>query len=794
MNIKIGSSKLKNIMKKFFTQTKFIFAIIFVAVLFTAQAQVARIDIEGLGGFDASLAAFGANDPCTLADIEAPLRLANDGTPNSLGCNPYNDPNLAGKIAVVNRGECAFEIKTENAEANGAVALLVCNTEPGLRPMSPETGAASIPTILLGVEDCFNILAELEGGNEASATISSNLPAISPAVTIAWGDQPGQGQFDGGLNGWTAQNCTTDNSGDVVEVLSWEWYENPVEDWFGSQMTSYSRCNGAAGYDATRWNIDNGDLSEPDFYPDHHCELVSPVIDLSDAGPVSLQFWQVNFSLNGNDNPGDPVSRIFISTDGGMTFGDPISVETNNILTADQTNWANGELRRYFLPDLAGESQVVLRFEFHGDFYAWYIDDVYFIETPDNSLTINEDVYGAAPSYLTPVSLVDPVLGIGEVSNTGLQTQPNTRVDIEYSGPVTGSAQVDLGDLASDSTSFDCADQLFQPTEVGRYLAEMTADSDSTDFDYSDNSVTFQFEVTDSIWAKDAGEVNGSIRPGGNPAPSAFIWGAAYTVNENYSGTDMIYGAEFGFQLEDSIDGSTQFVSYEILEWDDSNQDGTVQQNERIALNGGMNGGFIQFNYRDGIDGELNTYNFEEETTIDPIPLEAGKTYIIAVYWQNEERYLQMLGYNGLDYLGMRVAYDECTNVARYHDVIGVGQADITGDWSTGGWTSGTAPVMRLITKPLPVSNEEITQDYSFNLYPNPAQSVVNLDLEFENTVENLEVSITGISGKIMDVRQLDRVQNTQVQINVDNYATGVYFAKIRTDEGIATQRFVVGK
>ena len=775
-------------MKKFFTQTKFIFAVIFVAGLFTAQAQVARVDIDGLGAFDATLAAFGVTDPCDFTDVQAPLRLINDGTPNSLGCDPYNDPNISGKIAVVNRNDCEFEIKTVNAEANGAVAVLICNTEPGLRPMSIETNAASVPTILLGVEDCFNLLTELDGGNELDATISGSLPSISPEVTIAWGDEPGQGQFDGGLNGWTAQNCNTDNSGNVVEVLEWEWYGNPVEDWFGSQMTSYSRCNGAAGYDATRWNIDNGDLSNPNNYPDHHCELVSPVIDLSDAGPVSLQFWQVNFSLNGNDNPGDPVSRIFISTDGGMTFDEPIYVETNNILTADQTNWSVGELRRYFLPELAGESQVVLRFEFHGDFYAWYIDDVYFIETPNNSLTIAEDVYGAAPSYLTPLNLVDPVLGIAEVSNTGLQTQPNTRVDIEYSGPISGSAVVDLGDLASDSISFDCADQLFQPTEMGRYLGEMTADSDSTDFDYSDNSVSFQFEVTDSIWGKDAGEVNGSIRPADDPA---FVWGGIYSVNENYSGDDMIYGAEFGFELADSVDNSGQFIQFQMLEWEDSNEDGVVQTGERSSLGGG----FVQFAFSDDINGEVRTYNFEEIQTIDPIDLEAGKNYILAVIWQNPERELNILGYNGLDYLGMRVAYDECTNVARYHDVIGVGETDINGDWSTGGWSSGTAPVMRLITKPLPVvSNEEITQEYSFNLYPNPAQSVVNLDLEFENKVENLEVSITDISGKVMDVRQLDGVQNTQVQIKVDNYATGVYFAKVRTDEGIATQRFVVGK
>jgi hypothetical protein len=787
MNIKIGSSNQTNIMKRFFTQTKFIFMALMAFGLVQASAQV-NLTVEGLGTFEASLAQFGQNDPCTLGDIEAPLRLANDGTPNSLACAAFNDQSIRGKIAVVSRGDCAFEVKALNCEANGAVAVVICNTEPGIRPMGDDTGTSSLPTILVGAENCFNLLAELAGGNEVNGTISAQDVNLSSAVTVAWGNQPGQGEFEAGLGDWTAQNCTTDNSGDVVEVLTWEWTNNPVEEWFGSQMISYSRCNGAIGYDATAWNIANGDLSNPNNYPDHHCELVSPVIDLSNAGPVSLQFWQVLFTLNGNDNPGLSVGRFFVSTDGGVTYDEdnPIYVETNNILTADQTNWANGELRRYFLPELAGESQVRLRFEFHGDFYAWYIDDVYFIETPNNSLTLNEDVFGAAPSALTPQNLVDPILGIAEVANTGLLAQPNTRIDIEYQGPVSGSTSVDLMTLESDSVAFDCATDFFTPTEVGIYTATMTADSDSTDFDYSDNSVSFNFEVTDSLWAKDAGEVNGSVRPADAPD---FIWGAVYTVNENYSGTDAIHAVEFGFELSDSIDGSDQFLTWSLLEWADGNDDGTAQASERINITGG----FVQFTYRTNGDGDMNLYNFAD-LGIDPVTLEAGKTYILAVTWANPDRDLSLLGYNGLDYLGMRVAYDECTPVSRYNDVIGVGSADINGDWSTGGWNGGISPAMRLITQPVTVSNEEITAEYSLSLYPNPAQDLVNIEIDFEERVDNLEVSITDITGKVMEVRNISNVMSTNTQFDVRSYSTGVYFAKIRTNEGIATQRFVVNR
>jgi hypothetical protein len=56
-----------------------------------------------------------------------------DGTPaDSLGCNPLiNGASIAGKIAVVYRGQCEFSIKALNAQQAGALAVVVINNSPG---------------------------------------------------------------------------------------------------------------------------------------------------------------------------------------------------------------------------------------------------------------------------------------------------------------------------------------------------------------------------------------------------------------------------------------------------------------------------------------------------------------------------------------------------------------------------------------------------------------------------------------------------------------------------------------
>ncbi len=82
-------------------------------------------------------------------DISGDLVVAVDGTsqPN-LVCEAVADASeVAGKIALVDRGECFFTVKVKNAQEAGAIAVLVANNEDqGLPPMGGSDATITIPS------------------------------------------------------------------------------------------------------------------------------------------------------------------------------------------------------------------------------------------------------------------------------------------------------------------------------------------------------------------------------------------------------------------------------------------------------------------------------------------------------------------------------------------------------------------------------------------------------------------------------------------------------------------------
>lgn len=64
--------------------------------------------------------------------LTAPLSAPSDGVPDVFnGCEPFAPGSLAGQIALVNRGTCTFASKALNAQAAGAIALLIANNAAG---------------------------------------------------------------------------------------------------------------------------------------------------------------------------------------------------------------------------------------------------------------------------------------------------------------------------------------------------------------------------------------------------------------------------------------------------------------------------------------------------------------------------------------------------------------------------------------------------------------------------------------------------------------------------------------
>ncbi|MGJ8660696.1 MAG: PA domain-containing protein [Bacteroidota bacterium] len=94
--------------------------------------------------------------------VQDTLAIGEDGTPGNStttivhplsqeGCATFtNAAAVAGKIAVVYRGTCSFVAKALNAQAAGAVAIIIINRDPEAIPMGGADPTVTIPVVMIG--------------------------------------------------------------------------------------------------------------------------------------------------------------------------------------------------------------------------------------------------------------------------------------------------------------------------------------------------------------------------------------------------------------------------------------------------------------------------------------------------------------------------------------------------------------------------------------------------------------------------------------------------------------------
>ncbi|HQR67649.1 MAG TPA: PKD domain-containing protein [Thermoanaerobaculia bacterium] len=123
------------------------------------------------GKMAAGTAAFGAT--LTVAGVPGTLVQALDpsdtaGALTTDACSALtNASSVAGKIALVDRGTCAFAQKASNVQAAGAIGIVVANNTDGVVNMAKDTGgiwqSITIPVVSVSITD--------------GATLKANLPA-----------------------------------------------------------------------------------------------------------------------------------------------------------------------------------------------------------------------------------------------------------------------------------------------------------------------------------------------------------------------------------------------------------------------------------------------------------------------------------------------------------------------------------------------------------------------------------------------------------------------------------------
>ncbi|HPC83072.1 MAG TPA: S8 family serine peptidase [Thermoanaerobaculaceae bacterium] len=90
-------------------------------------------------------------------------------------CGPLSNPaEVAGRIALIDRGSCNFTVKVKNAQLAGAVAAIVANNTGGpLIVMAGDDASITIPSVFISQADGVTLRGGLAGGVTASIRMAS---------------------------------------------------------------------------------------------------------------------------------------------------------------------------------------------------------------------------------------------------------------------------------------------------------------------------------------------------------------------------------------------------------------------------------------------------------------------------------------------------------------------------------------------------------------------------------------------------------------------------------------------
>jgi len=630
------------------------------------------------------------------------------------------------------------------------------------------------------------------------------------AQNVIWGDQPGQGDFDGGLNGWTLE------VEDATRDSNWLWTPdgnvgNGSLAGANTAIESPTVSNGAMtlNYD---FYISGGDidvvygLTQP--YPVMVSHLISPEIDLSNATSnfLSVEFYQLTRKLNATG--GDPLNHIRFSQDGGLTwFGDEnmVGVDANPSVAANEA--PNNSQTVINIPgNIDLNLPLQIRFTYSGDFYYWVLDDIKLVERVPYELAANS-FFSITPNLTTPEGQMADAGFLIDVKNNGSEAMTNVvaNFDITSGGAVVYSDSLLYNTVGADSLAENQPFPGTFPTDLtqGAYVGTYTVSGDSTENNPDDNSQSFDFVISDTTFAKDLGPTR-TISPGRGNWADGERWSWAYGNHYLVPNGDGMFARSVSFSLaigdpgtDTDISGGTVFVT--LYEWDDSNNyDGVAEPDERVAL--GQTVYFIESSTNQ--DNIITVPLPQPNGDLDAIPLKDNGSYMAMVEYisSDDETTMNMGGARVSDY-GARTFQDGFTDstLINYSSVLAIEEDLLAANYSAVGTFGGTlVPIVRLNIgdEPLIPSSTKLPTlaDNSMLISPNPAVDFVNVALDLEEMAKGATLEIIDMNGKTQNMIDMNNVQKDSKNFLVGGLSSGTYYIRLVTENGQITKPFQVIK
>jgi hypothetical protein len=127
------------------------------------------------------------------------------------------------------------------------------------------------------------------------------------------------------------------------------------------------------------------------------------------------------------------------------------------------------------------------------------------------------------------------------------------------------------------------------------------------------------------------------------------------------------------------------------------------------------------------------------------------------------------------------------SNGATTQDISG-----LTGGTYTVTVSNATCSATTTVTVTTAVAIENLSSDWSLNIFPNPATNVATLSLELPQTAKSIQVQLVDISGRVINSQEYSQVANVQQQFDAQALSAGVYFVRINVDGVRATRKLIV--
>ena len=199
--------------------------------------------------FATQIAGFGP-DACQIEEFSGELILVSDSLMGTLACDTVlND--LTGKIAVIDRGSCGFVDKANNAIAKGAIGMLVISNDgDNIFSMGGDDPSIMIPSFMVSQND-GNLFRNFLDQNIMATFTRDDVAYPADGRQILWGANQGEGDFDGGLSGWSTVTLTCGGNDPMgYEVWRWDVDGIAVGHCGSGQISSPSVCNGAMVFES----------------------------------------------------------------------------------------------------------------------------------------------------------------------------------------------------------------------------------------------------------------------------------------------------------------------------------------------------------------------------------------------------------------------------------------------------------------------------------------------------------------------------------------------------------------